>query len=51
MRRRKLLRRLASGALNNVRFSDLADLAVAFGFELVRTEGSHHVFCTLVSES
>ncbi|MDE3097315.1 MAG: type II toxin-antitoxin system HicA family toxin [Chloroflexota bacterium] len=44
MRRRRLLRRLASGALNNVRFRDLVDLAEGFGFRVVRIEESHHVF-------
>jgi predicted RNA binding protein YcfA (HicA-like mRNA interferase family) len=27
----------------NVRFADLLALAVAFGFELRRTKGSHHI--------
>ena len=44
MNRRRLLRRLASGALQNVRFSDMIDLVEGFGFRLDRTRGSHHVF-------
>jgi len=30
--------------LNNVRFGDFADLVSAFGFSLVRSSGSHHIF-------
>lgn len=44
MRPKRLLARLAQGALNNVAFSDLRRLVEAFGFTLVRTEGSHHIF-------
>jgi len=44
MNRRKLLARLARGYLANVAFSDLADLARGFGFRLIRTSGSHHIF-------
>ena len=44
MNRRKLLRRLSEGALANVRFADLMDLAEGFGFRLVRVSGSHHIF-------
>ena len=43
MNRRKLLRRLAHGALNNVAFRDMIALAEGFGFRLVRTSGSHHI--------
>ena len=39
----KLLRRLASGSLQNVRFGDFRRLIEAFGFELVRTAGSHYI--------
>jgi predicted RNA binding protein YcfA (HicA-like mRNA interferase family) len=38
------LARLAQGALGNVAFSDLRRLVEAFGFTLVRIEGSHHIF-------
>ena len=44
MNRRRLLRRLSGGALNNVAFSDFTDLVSGFGFELARISGSHHVF-------
>ena len=44
MNRRRLLRRLSSGSLNNVAFSDLTDLVRGFGFELARINGSHHIF-------
>ncbi len=44
MRRRRLLRRLTGGALSNVRFGDFTDLVEAFGFTLIRTSGSHHIF-------
>ena len=44
MNRRRLLRRLYSGAVNNVSFSDFTDLVRAYGFELDRIHGSHHVF-------
>lgn len=44
MNRRRLLRRLASGAVNNVSFGDMADLVRGFGFRLSRTSGSHHIF-------
>ena len=41
---KRLLRKLSSGSLRNVRFSDMVRLAEAFGFELNRTSGSHHIF-------
>jgi predicted RNA binding protein YcfA (HicA-like mRNA interferase family) len=44
MNRKRLLRRLASGALQNVAFSDMKSLAVGFGFRLDRVAGSHHIF-------
>jgi hypothetical protein len=44
MNRRRLLRRLAGGAVNNVAFSDLIDLVQAMGFREVRTSSSHHIF-------
>ncbi len=40
----KLLRRLASGALNNVSFADFRRLIEACGFELERIQGSHQIF-------
>ena len=43
MNHRKLLKKiLASPA--NVRLGDFCKLVVAFGFELVRISGSHHIF-------
>jgi predicted RNA binding protein YcfA (HicA-like mRNA interferase family) len=39
-----MLRRLSQGALSNVRFEDLVDVAAGFGFELSRVKGSHHIF-------
>ena len=44
MNRRRLLRRLASGAFKNVAFSDMKNLAEGFGFRLDRVAGSHHIF-------
>jgi predicted RNA binding protein YcfA (HicA-like mRNA interferase family) len=44
MNRRRLLARLASGKFNNVAFRDATALVQAFGFELSRVEGSHHIF-------
>ena len=44
MNRRRLLRRLYSGAVNNVSFSDFTDLVRGYGFELERISGSHHIF-------
>ncbi len=44
MDRRRLLNRITTGAVHNIRFADLVDLVEAFGFELKRTEGSHHIF-------
>jgi hypothetical protein len=44
MGRRKLLRRITAGAVNNVRFADFVDLVQAFGFGLQRSEGNHRIF-------
>lgn len=44
MRPRKLLARIAGGALANVRFADLCQLAEALGWTLRRVSGSHHIF-------
>jgi predicted RNA binding protein YcfA (HicA-like mRNA interferase family) len=41
---KRLLARIARGELANVSFSDMQRLVEAFGFELRRTSGSHHVF-------
>lgn len=42
MRPRKLLKRIVV-APHNVRFGDLLELADALGFQVARTEGSHHI--------
>lgn len=44
MNLRKVLRRLSEGHLNNVAFNDMRTLIEAFGFELKRVSGSHHIF-------
>ena len=41
---RRLLARIARGDVANVSFADMRRLVEAFGFELRRTSGSHHVF-------
>ena len=43
MNRRKLLKRLAEGALSNVAFRDMLNLAEGFGFRVARVSGSHHI--------
>lgn len=43
MNSRKLLRKALS-APNNLRFTEILNLAEAFGFRLSRTSGSHHIF-------
>lgn len=43
MNKQKLLRK-ALTAPNNLRFSEMVNLAEAFGFRLSRTSGSHHIF-------
>jgi predicted RNA binding protein YcfA (HicA-like mRNA interferase family) len=40
----RLLRRLAHGDVQNIRFADLCRLVVALGFERRRVSGSHHTF-------
>ena len=44
VRPQKLLQRLASGSVSNVSFEDMCALVEAFGFELKRVSGSHHIF-------
>ena len=44
MKRRRLLRRLLDGHLQNVAFRELRDLVEGFGFRLARVRGSHHIF-------
>ena len=43
MKKSKLLKKLLSGS-KNIRFSDAATCAKAFGFRLDRINGSHHIF-------
>lgn len=43
MNRRKLLKKIIGGS-KNIRFSDMANLVKGFGFELSRTDSSHHIF-------
>ena len=42
---RRLRRRVASGAVRNVKFAHFRRLIEAFGFRLQRVAGSHHIFC------
>lgn len=41
---RKLFARLVRGSVKNVAFDDVRQLVEAFGFELKRVSGSHHIF-------
>ena len=43
MKPRKLLQTILAGP-QNVRFGDMVALVQAFGFQLARTSGSHHIF-------
>jgi predicted RNA binding protein YcfA (HicA-like mRNA interferase family) len=43
MDKRKLLAKAVSGS-KNIRFNEIVVLAKAFGFQLDRTSGSHHIF-------
>ena len=43
MKRRKLLQEIIGGS-KNIRFAEMVDLVEGFGFEQLRTDGSHHVF-------
>jgi len=43
MNKRKLLKKLLGGS-KNIRFGDLVALVEAFGFQLERVKGSHHIF-------
>ena len=44
MNRRRLLRRLAQGRLQNVPFRDMVNLVEGYGFRLSRISSSHHIF-------
>ena len=43
MNRRRLLIRILNRS-RNVSFDDMVNLVRGFGFRLVRTQGSHHIF-------
>lgn len=43
MRKKKLLEKALSGS-KNIRFSNMVTLVEAFGFQLSRIKGSHHIF-------
>lgn len=44
MNRRRLLKRISQGAVQNISFADFRNLIEGFGFQLSRTQGSHHIF-------
>jgi predicted RNA binding protein YcfA (HicA-like mRNA interferase family) len=41
--KQKLLRKLLTGS-NNIAFNDMVAIVEAFGFNLSRVNGSHHIF-------
>lgn len=41
--KQKLLRKLLNGS-NNIAFNDMVTIVEAFGFQLSRVSGSHHIF-------
>ncbi len=43
MSKQKLLKKVLAGS-KNIRFDDMVTLIRAFGFELARVSGSHHIF-------
>jgi predicted RNA binding protein YcfA (HicA-like mRNA interferase family) len=43
MSKQKLLKKILAGS-KNIRFDEMAALINAFGFELARVSGSHHIF-------
>ena len=43
MKKDKLLKRILSSP-ENIRFGDLVTLVEAYGFQLARVSGSHHIF-------
>lgn len=43
MNRRKVLEKIIGGS-KNIKFTDMINLVQGFGFKLMRTEGSHHIF-------
>ena len=45
MNRKRFLRLLTLGNFNNISFGDFTNLIESFGFKLVRTKGSHNIYC------
>lgn len=43
MKKKKLLEKVLSGS-KNIQFNEMVSLIKAFGFELDRISGSHHIF-------
>jgi predicted RNA binding protein YcfA (HicA-like mRNA interferase family) len=43
MKKQKLFKKLIKGS-QNIHFNDLISIVEAFGFELSRTKGSHHIY-------
>lgn len=43
VRPERLLRRVSSGDVSNLRFEDVLNLSMKLGFELKRRSGSHHI--------
>ena len=43
MNKHKILQKILAGS-KNIRFSDMVNLVQGFGFNLSRTDGSHHIF-------
>lgn len=43
MKPRKVLAKLVEGS-RNIRFADMQGLVEAFGFQLIRASGSHHIY-------
>ena len=43
MKEKKLLKKILAGS-KNIPFQDFVSLVQAFGFQLARTHGSHHIF-------
>lgn len=43
MKNRKLFDKIRTGS-KNIHFNDFVTLLYAFGFELMRINGSHHIF-------
>lgn len=39
----KILQKILAGS-KNIRFSDMIEIVEGFGFQLSRTDGSHHIF-------